>query len=202
MDRLKGDLVEEVRRALIIVDVQNDFCEGGSLAVNGGTEIAMRISRFLVQSSGLYQAVIASKDHHIHPLGHFANRPDFETTWPPHCIAGTYGSEFHPALKSSLIDFIVLKGEYEAAYSAFQGRIESGESLSQVLDQHDIDAIDLCGIATEFCVFQSGMDSLDLGYPTRVFLDLVAGVSHDGSIDALEELQGRGVNLDYAMDRG
>ena len=99
----------------------------------------------------------------------------------------------------SFFDLVVFKGEYDAAYSIFEGKTESGEALIQLLERREIEVIEICGIATDFCVLQSGISSLDYGFPTTVLLDLVAGVSPDGSADALEELQSRGANLDYAL---
>ncbi len=192
--------MDNPRRALLVVDVQNDFCEGGSLAVSGGSALAQRITQYMHQSSQGYELILASKDNHVRPHGHFANQPDFLNTWPPHCLAGTRGSEFHPALDFSYFDHIILKGEYQAAYSSFEGSDDAGKSLVDILEKREIDAIDLCGIATDFCVLQSAMNALNLGYPTTVFLDLVAGVSRQASMDALEEMQSRGANIKYAFE--
>ena len=192
--------MEEIRRALLVVDIQNDFCEGGSLAVDGGAQLARRITDYMRRNSSKYELIVASKDSHIQPRGHFANRPDFVTNWPIHCVEGTLGSEFHPAFDSSYVDHVVLKGRYEAAYSSFDGSTDSGESLLDLLERREIDAIDLCGIATDYCVLQSGINSLEYGFPTTVFIDLVAGVSKDTSLEALEDLQSRGANLKHAFE--
>lgn len=191
--------MELVQRALLVVDVQNDFCEGGSLAVVGASEIARRISQFMASRSRSYSLIVASKDNHISPKGHFAHDPDFRNTWPTHCVAGSRGSDFHPWLDTSFLDQIVHKGEYQPAYSAFEGVTESGDTLAQLLDNREIEAVDICGIATDYCVAESALNALDNGFPTTIFLDLVAGVSESTSIDALEELQARGANLDYAF---
>lgn len=192
--------MERIHRALMVVDVQNDFCEGGSLAVEGGVEVARRITQHMQRNSGIYDLIVASKDHHIRPQGHFARHPDYVTTWPVHCVAGTPGSGFHPALDHSFFDQVVIKGEYDAAYSMFEGKTESGEALIQLLEKREIEVIEICGIATDYCVLQSGISSLDYGFPTTVFIDLVTGVSPERSVDALEELQSRGANLDYALE--
>lgn len=192
--------MERINRALMVIDVQNDFCEGGSLAVEGGVAVAQRITQHMRRNAHIYDLIVASKDHHIRPQGHFSKHPDFVTTWPVHCVAGTPGSEFHPTLDQSFIDMVVFKGEYDAAYSMFEGKTESGEALIQLLERREIEVIEICGIATDYCVLQSGISSLDYGFPTTVFLDLVAGVSPEGSADALEELQSRGANLDYALE--
>ena len=118
-------------RALLIVDVQNDFCEGGSLAVAGGAAAARAISAYLgsPQSSG-YAHVVATKDHHIDPDGHFSATPDFASSWPPHCVAGTRGADFHPDLDTSRVEAVFLKGEHAAAYSGFEGRDDAGTDRS------------------------------------------------------------------------
>lgn len=193
--------MNSIRRALLVVDVQNDFCEGGSLEVKGGEEVAHRISEYLRSRSGNYEFIVASKDHHIRPAGHFSRHPDFISTWPTHCLAGAPGSEFHPALDTNYIHQVVLKGEYQGAYSAFEGATQTNESLLEVLERKEIDALDICGIATDYCVLQSAVNSLDYGYPTTILIDLVAGVSEEGSLEALEELQGRGANLDYSANQ-
>ncbi|NNN19745.1 MAG: isochorismatase family protein [Acidimicrobiaceae bacterium] len=189
-----------MRRALLIVDLQNDFCEGGSLPVNGGAEIARKVNQHIQQSARLYDLIVASKDNHVRPVGHFSRHPDFSSTWPVHCISGTAGSEFHPSLDSSLIDQVVYKGDYQAAYSAFEGATELGESLVNLLERREIEALAICGIATDYCVLHSAISSLEFGFPTTVFINLTAGVSVEGSMEALEELQSRGANLDYAVD--
>ena len=100
-------------RALIIVDVQNDFCAGGSLAVTGGAELGFAINHYLAGHRG-YQHVVATKDSHIDPGDHFSDQPDFSTSWPPHCIAGSAGAEFHPDLDTSPIEAVFYKGAHEA----------------------------------------------------------------------------------------
>ena len=137
-------------RALVIVDVQNDFCEGGSLAVAGGGEVARAISRYL--ESGGYDHVVASRDFHIDPGGHFSAHPDFVNSWPRHCVAGTAGAGFHPDLDTSHIETVFSKGAHEAAYSAFDGRDEAGTPLAAWLRERGVDELDVAGIATDYCV--------------------------------------------------
>ena len=114
-------------RALVIVDVQNDFCEGGSLAVAGGTAVARAISAH-VGSSG-YAHVVATRDHHVDPGAHFSEHPDFVQTWPPHCRTGTPGASFHPELDVAPIEAVFDKGRFTAAYSGFEGRTPEGAAL-------------------------------------------------------------------------
>src|SRR6266849_4557115 len=136
--------------ALIIVDVQNDFCEGGSLAVTGGAAVARHLTDYLSDHRALYAAVVATRDHHINPGGHFAVHPDFHTSWPAHCVVGTPGVELHPNLGP--VDAIFDKGEYGAAYSGFEGKTTDGEDLAGWLRAHRIRHVDIVGLATDYCV--------------------------------------------------
>lgn len=127
-----------MRRALIVVDVQNDFCEGGSLAVTGGAEVAAAITEHLDgPGRELYDHVVATRDHHIEPGDHFSARPDFRDSWPVHCVAGTEGAGFHPAfapaLASGAVEAVFDKGAYSAAYSGFEGADENGVGLADWL---------------------------------------------------------------------
>ena len=188
-------------RALVVVDVQNDFCEGGSLAVGGGAAVAAAISEHARGSAGEYAHVVATRDHHVDPGGHFAQRPDFLETWPAHCVVGTGGEELHPNLDRRPIEAIFDKGEYAAAYSGFEGRAD-GVSLADWLRQHQVDAVDVVGIATDHCVRATALDAVGQGFRTRVLLHLTAGVT-DGTTDAaIEELRNAGVELEGEVRRG
>jgi nicotinamidase/pyrazinamidase len=183
-------------RALLVVDVQNDFCEGGSLAVAGGAEVAAAISELLAR--GGYDTVVATKDHHVDPGGHFADAPDFVDTWPPHCVAGTPGEDFHPALDTSAMQAVFRKGEHAAAYSGFEGVTEEdgrAVPLADWLDAHDVDAVDICGIATDHCVVATALDARAAGLQARVLLDLTAGVLEDTTRRALTEMHAAGATL-------
>ena len=188
-------------RALIVVDVQNDFCEGGSLAVPGGAEVAFRING-LVHSwheaepdDRGYAVVVATRDHHIDPGDHFSDEPDFLDSWPRHCVVGTDGAAFHPNLDPQPFDAVFLKGEHAAAYSGFEGRDPEGTGLAAWLKSHDIGDVDICGIATDYCVLQSGLDALEAGFTARVLTNFIAGVAPETSQTALEELRAAGVEL-------
>ncbi|MCU0284275.1 MAG: isochorismatase family protein [Candidatus Nanopelagicales bacterium] len=183
-------------RALVVVDVQNDFCEGGSLGVPGGSAVAASISELLAR--GEYDLVVATKDHHIDPGGHFADAPDFVDTWPPHCVVGTDGEEFHPALDTSAVRAVFRKGEYAPAYSGFEGVAEEdgrAVPLAEWLGDHDVDAIDICGIATDHCVVATTLDARAAGLQARVLLDLTAGVREDTTRRALAEMRAAGATL-------
>lgn len=133
-------------RALIIVDVQNDFCEGGSLAVTGGAALARAISDYLAEAAD-YHHVVATKDFHIDPGDHFSGTPDYSSSWPPHCVSGTPGADFHPSLDTSAIEAVFYKGAYTGAYSGFEGVDENGTPLLNWLRQRGVDEVDVVGIA-------------------------------------------------------
>jgi nicotinamidase/pyrazinamidase len=166
------------RRALIVVDVQRDFCEGGSLAVAGGAEVAARISTLLAGDHD-YAAVLATRDHHIDPGAHFAHDPDFVNSWPSHCVVGTGGVEFHDQLTFRDFDAVFDKGEYAAAYSGFEGQSADGSTLAAFLRKRGIDGVDVCGIATDYCVNATALDAAREGFHTTVLVDLTAAVAPD-----------------------
>ncbi|MEV6751832.1 isochorismatase family protein [Streptomyces sp. NPDC051214] len=188
-----------MRRALIVVDVQNDFCEGGSLAVAGGADVAAAITELIGQAPAGYRHVVATRDHHIEPGDHFSDRPDFVRSWPPHCVAGTEGIGFHPnfapAVASGAIDSVFDKGAYSAAYSGFEGADENGVSLADWLRARKINEVDVVGIATDHCVRATALDAAREGFGTTVLLDLTAGVSKETTERALEDLRAAGVDL-------
>ncbi|MCH5671746.1 isochorismatase family protein [Streptomyces gilvus] len=189
-----------MRRALIVVDVQNDFCEGGSLAVAGGADVAAAVTELIGQAGGSgYQHVAATRDHHIAPGGHFADNPDFVHSWPAHCVAGTEGVGFHPnfapAVASGAIDAVFDKGAYSAAYSGFEGADESGTKLGDWLRSRGVAEVDVVGIATDHCVRATALDAAREGFRTQVLLDLTAGVAAESTERAIEELREAGVEL-------
>ncbi|WP_418957313.1 isochorismatase family protein [Streptomyces tritici] len=189
-----------MHRALIVVDVQNDFCEGGSLAVTGGADVAAAVTDLVADAAGaVYRHVVATRDHHIDPGGHFAADPDYVHSWPAHCVAGTEGVGFHPnfapAVASGAIDAVFDKGAYEAAYSGFEGRDENGETLAQWLRDREVTEVDVVGIATDHCVRATALDAAREGFRTTVLLDLTAGVAKGTTDRALEELRAAGVEL-------
>ncbi|MFI7098461.1 isochorismatase family protein [Streptomyces sp. NPDC050161] len=189
-----------MHRALLVVDVQNDFCEGGSLAVAGGADVAAAITDLVGRAAGSgYRHVVATRDHHIDPGDHFSDRPDYEHSWPVHCVAGTEGSGFHanfaPAVASGAIDAVFDKGAYEAAYSGFEGTDENGTSLADWLRAHRVTEVDVVGLATDHCVRATALDALRAGLRTRVLLDLTAGVSPRTTERTLAELREAGAEL-------
>ncbi|MDY6999752.1 MAG: isochorismatase family protein, partial [Actinomycetota bacterium] len=164
------------KTALIIVDVQNDFCEGGSLAVAGGAAVARGIHELLAGDHG-YDHVVATQDFHIDPGGHFSDHPDFVDSWPPHCVVTTGGVDFHPDLDTAAVEAVFKKGHYTAAYSGFEGATDDGTGLADWLRAHGVQSVDVAGLATDHCVKATAADAVAAGFTTRVLLGLTAGVS-------------------------
>ena len=182
-------------RALIVVDVQNDFCEGGSLPVAGGAGVAAAISAYVAGHRAEYSTVVATKDYHVDPGAHFSPTPDYVDTWPAHCVAGTPGAQFHPALSTVGVDAVFDKGEHAAAYSGFEGVDAQGTSLGSWLAAQGVDEVDIVGIATDHCVRATALDAARAGLHTRVLLDLTAGVAPQTVAEALEQMAAAGVEL-------
>lgn len=181
-------------RALIVVDVQNDFCEGGSLAVAGGAAVANTITAWLAEKAGQYDHIVATTDFHIDPGPHFADDPDFVESWPRHCVAGSSGAALHPALDTGRIEAVFRKGAYSAAYSGFEGSAD-GVGLAEWLRSRGVDEVDIVGIATDYCVRATALDAVREGFRARVLTDLTAGVAPDSTAAALTEMRGAGVQL-------
>jgi nicotinamidase/pyrazinamidase len=181
-------------RALIIVDVQNDFCEGGSLAVDGGGDVARAISRYLQDGNG-YAHVVATNDYHVDPGSHFSDEPDYASSWPRHCVVGTHGVRFHPDLDITRVEAVFRKGTHAAAYSGFEGVDDAGTPLGDWLREHDVHEVDVVGIATDYCVRATAADAARAGFATRVLLGLTAGVTPESTAKAIEEMSAAGVEL-------
>jgi nicotinamidase/pyrazinamidase len=183
-------------RALIIVDVQNDFCEGGSLAVTGGTAVARAITEYLAGvGSDRYDHVVATKDFHLDPGAHFSPEPDYEGSWPAHCVAGTEGARFAAGLETGRVEEIFRKGEYAAAYSGFEGSSATGTTLLKWLTERNVTDVDIAGIATDYCVRATALDATAAGFSTTVLLDLTAGVAEQTSAAAIDSMQAAGVTV-------
>lgn len=181
-------------RALIITDVQNDFCEGGSLEVSRGAEVASGISELLAGDHG-YAHVVATKDFHIDPGEHFSDHPDYAVSWPRHCVVQTAGAEFHPHLDTDAVEAVFRKGQYAAAYSGFEGADDDGTPLADWLRERGVEAVDIVGIATDYCVRATAADAVQSGFATRVLLDLTAGVAPDSTAEAIEDMRAVGVQI-------
>jgi nicotinamidase/pyrazinamidase len=183
-------------RALIVVDVQNDFCEGGSLAVPGGAFVAQSITAWLATHAGRYAHIVATQDHHVDPGSHFSDHPDYVDTWPAHCVAETPGAEFHPDLDVSRVEAVFRKGEHRAAYSGFEGTDEHGTPLADWLRERGVTELDIVGLATDHCVRATAGDAVRAGFGTRVLLGLTAGVAPDTTARALTEMRDADVELE------
>ncbi|GAA1698808.1 isochorismatase family protein [Microbacterium sediminicola] len=185
-------------KALFIVDVQNDFTEGGALGVEGGDAVAERITQYLSAHAGEYSMIIASRDWHDDDNdngGHFHPEPDYVDTWPSHCVAGTEGAEYDPALVVESVTHHVKKGQGEAAYSLFEGVTDEGHKVSDLLTEHGILDVDVTGIATDYCVRASALHAIEHGRHVRILTDLIAGVAPESSEAALAELAHAGAVL-------
>jgi nicotinamidase/pyrazinamidase len=182
------------------LNVQNDVCEGGSLAVAGGSAVARGVSQHLTagkapgETDG-YSHAVASRDYHRDPGGHFSPHPDFTTSWPPHCVIGTPGADFHPDLDTSHIETVFSKGEHAAAYSAFEGVDDAGAPLAGWLRERGVTSVDVVGIATDYCVQATAIDAARQGFATRVLLGLTAGVNPATTQEALDRMREAGVEL-------
>ncbi len=207
--------------ALVIVDVQNDFCEGGSLAVGGGNAVAAAIAlaarghhtggpacgHHTGRTDADYSLVVATQDWHHDPGAHFSDEPDFVDSWPAHCVAGTPGAQLHPALDQVRFDAVFRKGEFAAAYSGFEGATaevttaegttagQARTALAPWLRERGITALDVVGIATDHCVRATALDAVAEGFSTRVLLHLTAGVARESTERALRQLRAAGVSL-------
>lgn len=206
-------------KALIIVDVQNDFCAGGALATDRGAKVASLISEYVEDNHHRYEAVVATQDWHIDPGAHFSDTPDFVDSWPVHCVANTEGAEIHPNLDTDYIEAYFRKGRYEAAYSGFEGlqapeeSVMTGEHepgatlddegpktpLADWLDEREIQDVDIVGIATDYCVLATAKDAVDAGYETRVLIDLTAPVHEDKLDEVIAEMEDEGIKVKQAL---
>ncbi|MEY9889437.1 nicotinamidase/pyrazinamidase [Catenulispora sp. MAP12-49] len=184
-------------RALIVVDVQNDFCEGGSLPVSGGSAVAAGVTALLAAPDrGGFEHVVATRDWHTDPGAHFAAEPDYVASWPVHCVAGTEGAEFHPDFDRTHVDEVFSKGAFQAAYSGFEGMLDGSDTtLGDWLRARGVDTVDVVGIATDYCVRATALDAVKLGLTTRLRSDLVAGVAQASTASALAEMRDAGVEI-------
>ncbi|MBW3087344.1 isochorismatase family protein [Bifidobacterium sp. 82T24] len=198
-------------KALIIVDVQPTFCEGGELGVAGGNAVAERIAAYVNANRGDYAYIATTQDWHIVPGAHFSEHPDFVDSWPPHGVAGTPNADLHPAITALNIQHHFKKGQYSAAYSGFEGiednsdrqqsrsevriALEQGHTLANALKTAGITDVDVVGIAESHCVKETALDAVRLGYHTRVFTDLTVPVSAELGEQARREMATAGVEL-------
>lgn len=214
-------------RALIAVDLQNDFCEGGSLAVEGGAAVAAGVAALITDDPERYDVVITTRDwHSADTTDHFPTdgaAPNYTTTWPYHCMAGTEGADYHPRFvgvidnprlgggvsSGSTVEVSragghlveILKGQQTAAYSGFEGADAAGRPLDQVLDDMGITDIDVCGLATDYCVRATTLDALEwmdragVDGSVSVLTDLIAAVADETGRAAIAEMTAAGAEM-------
>jgi nicotinamidase/pyrazinamidase len=191
----------EERAVLLVVDVQNDFCPGGSLAVSGGDEIIPVINRYIEIFRRLGAPIFASRDWHPPVTSHF--KP-YGGLWPPHCVQGTEGARFHPSLRLPEDVIILSKGmdPEKDDYSTFHAVTEAGLFLDEYLRKEGVRRVYLCGLATDYCVRQSSLAALEAGYDVTVLRDAVRGVdlTPGDSERALEEISRAGAELTELAD--
>ncbi len=186
---------DPTRRALIVVDVQPTFCEGGELAVGGGNQVADDVAAYLRSHRDRYAVVVTTQDWHVDPGTHFSDHPDFVDSWPPHGVADTPNAALHPALAGLPFDASFKKGQFDAGYSGFDGVEPTGRTLEQLLRDEGVDAVDVVGLVLSHCVKHTALDAARLGWPTRVLTDLTIPVSAEQGAQAEADLTAAGVTL-------
>lgn len=192
----------DARRALVVVDVQNDFCESGALAVTGGAAVAGGVAQLIAAAGDRYAETVATADWHVDPGSHWSSEPDFVDSWPVHCRAGSEGARLRAELDpvAGSISATFRKGEYEAAYSGFEGVDASGTGLTDWLRERRVTAVDIVGIATDHCVRATVLDAVRDGFDTRVLLDLTAGVSPESTRAAVDAMRAAGAQVVTATE--
>ncbi len=191
-----------MRNALVVVDIQNDFVEGGSLPITGGRNVAAMVSRHLRHFKTEYQFVVATRDYHEDPTDHFSDHPDFVNTWPPHCVIGTPGAALCQPISNLLREHLILavvdKGRHTPAYSGFEAVDPRGHPLLDVLKEQRIDRLDICGLATDYCVRATALDARKNNFQVRILLNLCAAVNAETGLKALEDMKAAGCQIQQA----
>lgn len=184
-------------RALLIVDVQHDFCPGGALPAEDGDDVVPVLNRTVEKFQAAGYPVFASRDWHPEGSAHFEERGG---PWPPHCIQGTEGAEFHRDLVLPDEAIIITKGDdpdEDEGYSAFEGKSDDGASLISKLQEADVEEVFVGGLATDYCVRASALDAVKAGFRTHLIVDAVRGVDlnpGDSGL-AIEEMKRDGVHV-------
>jgi len=179
------------KTALIVVDVQPTFMEGGGLPVPHGEEVVSAINDLMSE----FDYIITTQDWHIDSGEHISDEPDFVNSWPAHGIAGTNEAELHADLQHCLINFQVKKGQYDAGYSGFSGKTEDSCTLEDILLKLGVEKVFVCGLATEYCVKATALDSKRLGFDTAVILSATRGVTPEGMKKAIREMCASGIEV-------
>ncbi|TVR71412.1 MAG: nicotinamidase [Sphaerobacteraceae bacterium] len=186
-----------IKRALLIVDVQHDFCPGGALPAEDGDAVVPVLNRTIEKFQAAGYPVVASRDWHPEQSAHFQ---EWGGPWPPHCIQGTTGAEFHKDLELPADVVVITKGddpEEDEGYSAFEGKTDDGKSLAETLHDEDIEEVFVGGLATDYCVRASALDAVKAGFRTHLIVDAVRGVDVNpgDSGHAIEEMKRDGVHI-------
>ncbi|MDF7663604.1 isochorismatase family protein [Bifidobacterium sp. ESL0763] len=203
-------------KALIIVDVQPTFCEGGELGVEGGTAVAERIAKYVGAHRADYVYIATTQDWHIEPGSHFSEHPDFVDSWPRHGVAGTPNAELMPQIAALGVVHHFKKGQYASAYSGFEGiedntdRVQTrdefatmqkdGKTLAQGLKDAGVDHVDVVGLAESHCVKETALDAKKLGYGVTVFEDMTEPVSAEQGVSARKQMKDAGVRLANGLE--
>lgn len=198
-------------KALIIVDVQPTFCEGGELGVAGGSAVADRIAQYVNMHRNDYTYIATTQDWHIEPGSHFSEHPDFVDLWPKHGLAGTANAELMPQIAALGLSHHFKKGQYASAYSGFEGiedntaniqtreefaaMQQEGRTLARSLQDAGVDHVDVVGLAESHCVKETALDARKLGYAVTVFEDMTEPVSESQGIEARNEMTEAGIEL-------
>lgn len=199
-------------KALIIVDVQPTFCEGGELGVEGGNAVAERIAEYVETHRNEYAYIATTQDWHVEPGRHWSDDPDYVDTWPVHGKAGTANAGLHPAIAALGIGHHFKKGQYSPSYSGFEGLedntdriptreevaadLTAGRTLANALEAAGITRVDVVGLAESHCVKETALDARKLGYETHVIEELTEPVSEELGVDARRQMREAGVVLD------
>jgi nicotinamidase/pyrazinamidase len=194
-------MIEAASPALVVVDVQNDFCPGGALAVAGGDRVVPVINRLASRAAALGLPIYASRDWHPRESTHFV---EWGGRWPPHCIAGTDGARLHPGLALPAGAMIVSKGtgRDEQGYSVFEGRVAGRGAFADDLAARGVDHLIVCGLTTDHCVRATALDARARGLGVTIVGDAVAAVNvvEGAGERALEEMQHAGAAVMQAAD--
>jgi nicotinamidase/pyrazinamidase len=194
--------VKDQTAALLVVDMQKDFCPGGALAVPGADRIVPSLNRYLADARARDMPVYASRDWHPPVTSHFK---EFGGEWPPHCVQGSEGARFHADLRLPSDAIVIAKGDDPSAagYSAFEGHTADGATLLSDLQHRHVTRLYVSGVATDYCVRATALDALRNGFDVRILSDAIAGIDLDpGDVDrALGELTQAGARMVDGLDR-
>ncbi|MBI3755715.1 MAG: bifunctional nicotinamidase/pyrazinamidase [Deltaproteobacteria bacterium] len=183
------------KRALVIVDVQNDFCPGGALPVPEGDKVVPLLNEYINKFQKADIIIYASRDWHPAQTKHFKT---FGGVWPPHCVQGTKGAEFHSGLKLPEETIILSKGEdpNEDSYSGFQAKTKENKSFADSLKENGIEHLYIGGLATDYCVLATVLDALKQGFKATILMDAIKGVDirAGDSAEAVKKMEKEGAD--------